>query len=71
MQPYNTKRYKVRKYSNGIFIRLPKEASKYEYYDSYTNPVTGSVVYIAVKPSIIMEQDRRIIEEGLYDGEES
>ena len=63
---YKTKRYKARDYGKGRFIRLPKEAI-YEEYDSYVNPVTGSVVFIAAKPAIIQEQDKRIIDEGLED----
>ena len=61
---FTTKRYKARDYGKGRFIRLPKEAI-YEEYDSYVNPVTGSVVFIAAKPAIIQEQDKRIIDEGI------
>jgi hypothetical protein len=61
---FTTKRYKARDYGKGRFIRLPKEAI-YDNYDCYVNPVTGSIVYIAAKPAIIQEPDRRIIEEGI------
>jgi hypothetical protein len=66
MQP-KTKRYKARDYGKGKFIALPPGASKYDEYDCYINPVTDSIVYVGVKQSIILDQDKRIIEADLYE----